>query len=422
MAAHAIDELADLVGGARLVLLGESTHGTHEFYALRAELTRRLIADHGFGAVAIEADWPAAARVDRYIRGEAGDACAAEALGGFGRFPPWMWRNQVIADLVEWLRGRGAGFYGLDLYSLRESMAAVVDHLDGVDPAAAARARRRYACFEGLSERAYGQATLAGEKDPCEDEVVAQLRELLAGTGAGDAHFAAVQNARLAADAECFFRAMYRADASVWNLRDAHMADTLDAIVRHTHGRGVVVWAHNAHVGDARATEQGRVNGELSLGQLARERHPGAACLVGFTTHAGSVTAARDWGAPAEHRRLRPSLAGSVERLLHDAGLAAGVIDLRAEPLGGRLIERMVGAVYQPEAELWSHYMAVEPARQFDLVVHVDESTALEPLEGWAATEDPAEASDADHVVHHHRAGPAADHHDDGPLVRHPGR
>ncbi len=386
-----IDELAGLVSGARLVLLGEATHGTHEFYVLRAELTRRLIADHGFGGVAIEADWPAAARVDRYVRGDAGDAGAAEALGGFVRFPHWMWRNQVIVDLVAWLRGRGVGFYGLDLYSLRESMAAVVDHLAGVDPPAAARARRRYACFESLSERAYGQATEAGEKDPCEDEVVAQLRELLARTAAGDAHFDAVQNARLAAAAERFYRAMYRADASVWNLRETHMADTLDAVAAHARGRGVVIWAHNAHVGDARATEQGRVKGEVSLGQLVRERHPGAARLVGFTTHAGRVTAARDWGGPAEHRRLRPSLAGSVERLLHDAGRARAVIDLHAESLGDRLIERMVGVVYQPQAELWSHYMAVDPAGQFDVLVHIDETTALEPLEPWAAIEEPAE-------------------------------
>ncbi|MCA1689951.1 MAG: erythromycin esterase family protein [Actinobacteria bacterium] len=372
------------------MLLGEATHGTEEFYVVRAEITARLIADHGFRGVAVEADWPAAARVNRYVRGLGIDATAEEALGDFVRFPRWMWRNRLVVQLVDWLRehGRGAGFYGLDLYSLRESMTAVVDYLEAVDPVAADRARHRYACFGGLDEREYGMAASSGDKDPCEDAVVAQLAEIR-GRGAEsdeakdeDARFAAEQNARLAADAERYYRAIYRGGPAAWNLRDAHMADTLDALAAHLGGAGIVVWAHNSHVGDARATEAGRLLGEQTLGQLARQRHGDAVRLVGFTTHSGTVTAAREWGGPAERWELRPSREGSLERLLHDRGVGAGVVDLRAAGRlpEGELLERMVGVVYHPEAEIWSHYMNVSPAGQFDLVVHVDETTALEPL------------------------------------------
>ncbi len=385
-----VEDLADLVGDARFVLLGEATHGTHEFYAVRAELTRRLVAEHGFAGVAVEGDWPAADRADRYVRGAGEDPGPEEALGGFGRFPPWLWRNPVVVELVAWLRahGRGAGFHGLDLLSLRASMSAVVEYLDAVDPPAAARARRRYACFEDLDERAYGEAAARGEKDPCEDAVVAQLEELRRrAPGDGDAGFAALQNARLATGAEGFYRAMYTGGSDAWNLRDAHMADTLDALHAHTDGGRLVVWAHNSHVGDARATEAA-ARGELSLGQIVRERHGDAVRLVGFTTHAGTVTAAREWGGPAEHRILRPSLEGSVERLLHDAGVRAGVLDLRRGALAGqRLSQRMVGVVYRPEAEIWNHYLTARPAEQFDAIVHLDTTTALEPLERWAATE-----------------------------------
>ncbi|MGI8801199.1 MAG: erythromycin esterase family protein [Solirubrobacteraceae bacterium] len=390
-----LEDLPGLVGDARFVLLGEATHGTHEFYAVRAQLTRRLIAERGFAGVAVEADWPAAARANRYVRGAGEDPSAEAALGGFVRFPQWLWRNRVAVDLLEWLRehGRGAGFYGLDLYSMRESMAAVVEYLDSVDRVAAARARRRYACFEDLDERTYGQAAEAGEKDPCEDVVLAQLLELRARAAAdpatdGDAWFAAEQNARLAAAAEGFYRAIFRGGPSAWNLRDTHMADTLDALDAHTGGRGIVVWAHNSHVGDARATESGTHLGELSLGQLVRERHGEAACLVGLTTHAGTVTAAREWGGPAERRDLLPSLEGSLERRLHDRGIGAGALDPQAAAAGERLLERMVGVVYRPETEIWNHYTNVRPDRQFDLVVHIDETTALEPLEPlepWAA-------------------------------------
>jgi erythromycin esterase-like protein len=388
-AVRPVEDLAGLVGDARLVLLGEATHGTHEFYALRADLTRRLVAEHGFRAVAAEADWPPAARVHRWIQGAGDDRDATEALGGFARFPRWMWRNGVVAELATWMRDHGGvAFHGLDLYSLRESMAEVVAYLDRVDPRAAARARERYACFDHLDERAYGRAATTGRIEPCEDAVVAQLLELRerAPDLPGDAHFGAEQNARLAANAERYLRAAFGGRASAWNLRDTHMADTLDALCEHLGGAGVVVWAHNSHLGDARATTMGD-RGELNLGQLARERHGDAVRIVGFTTHAGTVTAARDWDEPGERRTLRPSLPGSVERALHDAGVEEGVLDLRE---GDLLLQRMVGVVYHPESERWSHYVEARAAEQFDVLCHVDVTTALEPLDdrrAWAAAE-----------------------------------
>jgi erythromycin esterase-like protein len=400
-ATRPVDDLLELVGGARFVLLGEATHGTQEFYAIRAVVTRRLIAERGFRGVAVEADWPAAARVNRYVRGGDDDRDAEAALGDFVRFPRWMWRNRVVVDLVEWLRDHGgAGFYGLDLYSLRESMAAVVDYLDTIDAEAAARARSRYGCFDHLDEQDYAHAIALGDRESCEDEVVAQLVELRERAGdlaardgrlPEDAHFVAEQNARLAANAERYYRAMFRGRASSWNLRDTHMADTLDALATHLGGAGIVVWAHNSHLGDARATSMGREHGELNVGQLARERHGAEVCIVGFTTHTGTVTAARDWDAPAELRTVRPSLEGSVERLLHDAGIERGVLDLREGLLGDGVLQRMIGVIYRPDTERGSHYVDARPSEQFDVLCHVDVTSALEPLERWSATEEPAE-------------------------------
>jgi erythromycin esterase-like protein len=400
-AVRPIDDLFDLVAGARFVLLGEATHGTHEFYVLRADLTRRLISERGFRGVAVEADWPAAARANRYIQGIRDDPDAETSLGDFLRFPQWMWRNGVIVELIESMREHGtAGFFGLDLYSLRESMAAVVDYLDTIDPDAASRARQRYGCFDHFDEQAYGYATAHGEKDPCEDAVVKQLRELRGraaelasrdGRLPRDAHFVAEQNARLAVGAERYYRELYRGRASSWNLRDTHMADTLDALHEHLDGRGIVVWAHNSHLGDARATSMGVDHGELNLGQLARQRHRGEVCIVGFTTHHGTVTAARDWGGPAECRIVRASLEGTIERSLHDAGVEQGVIDLRGGQLDTRRLERMIGVIYRPESERRSHYVQANPAAQFDLLVHIDQTRALEPLEAWSAVEEPVE-------------------------------
>jgi erythromycin esterase-like protein len=407
-AARPIDDVLDLVGDAPLVLLGEASHGTHEFYDVRAQLTRRLIAERGFRAMAVEADWPAAARVNDYVRGLGDDPDAEAALDGFVRFPRWMWRNEVIVELVEWMRAAGggagrAGFFGLDLYSLRESMHAVIDYLQRVDPDAAERARRRYACFDAFDEQAYGLATATGYKDPCEDKVVEVLMELRErsaelqqrdrdGRLAPDAHFYAEMNAKLAVDAERYYRAMYQGRASSWDLRDTHMADTLDAIREHVGGAGVVVWAHNSHLGDARATSMGWDHGELNLGQLMRQRHGDDVRIVGFTTHAGTVTAAHEWDEPGRVYRVRPSLPGSVERLLHEAEIGEGAIDLRTRAdLGQTRLERMIGVVYRPETERASHYVEARPAEQFDVLIHIDETNAVRPLEPWAAGLEPAE-------------------------------
>jgi erythromycin esterase-like protein len=419
-AADDLDPLVERCAGARLVLIGEATHGSHEFYRIRAELTRRLIREEGFTAVAAEADWPDSHRVDRYVRGRGDDRDALAALGDFARFPAWMWRNTDVLDFVGWLRAhndaqddaRGAvGFYGLDLYSLHASIDRVLGYLDRVDPAAARRARARYACFEHAGEdpQAYGYAAGFGLSADCEREAVSQLVELqrqraalLARDGltAEDDQFAAEQNARVVKNAEEYYRAMFRGRISSWNLRDSHMADTLDAVLGHldgqTPGARAVVWAHNSHVGDARATELGAA-GELDLGQLARQRHPGQVVLIGFTTYRGTVTAATDWGAPAERKRVRDALPGSYEALLHRVGLPRFI--LRFDQLGeaaGALrqprLERAIGVVYRPQSERASHYFECRLPDQFDAVLHLDETSALQPLEraaGWERGEAP---------------------------------
>ena len=407
--------LFDLVGDAQLVLIGEASHGTSEFYAARAQITRRLIEDRGFGAVAAEADWPDAYRVNRYVRGGGDDATAEEALRGFERFPTWMWRNAAVLDFVGWLRehngrpGRDerakAGFYGLDLYSLYRSVHEVISYLDRVDPAAADRARKRYACFDQFSDddaQVYGFAAAFGAGEECEREVVAQLVDLQRhaveyarrdGLMADDELFYAEQNARTVRAAEEYYRAMFSGRVSSWNLRDRHMADTLDALAGHlTRQRGapakIVVWAHNSHLGDARATETA-ARGELNVGQLVRERHPGDCRLIGFTTYTGTVTAASDWEGPAERKWVRPALADSVEELLHEVGekgfmLRFGAASGSADALCSARLERAIGVIYRPETERQSHYFGARVADQFDAVIHIDETRAVEPLERTA--------------------------------------
>lgn len=402
------DRLLDTVGDARLVLIGEASHGTHEFYHERARITRRLIGEKGFCAVAAEADWPDAYRVNCFVRGAGDDASAEEALDGFGRFPTWMWRNAEVSRFVTWLRSYNqglpraeprAGFYGLDLYNLSASIEAVVGYLDGVDPEAARRARARYACLEHFSAdpQRYGFALYTGAAEPCEDAVVEQLMEIQARAGAAagglladEDLFAAEQNARLAASAEEYYRSMFQGRVSSWNLRDTHMADTLDALLafldRKVGRAKVVVWAHNSHLGDARATEMGEA-GELNLGQLARERYGRDVLLVGLTTYEGSVTAADDWDRPGERMRVRPGLPGSYEALLHRAAGEGGhsfMLDLRggaaAKALAGPMLERAIGVVYRPDTERRSHYFHARLPEQFDLLIHLDRTSAVEPL------------------------------------------
>ncbi|TAK83658.1 MAG: erythromycin esterase family protein [Betaproteobacteria bacterium] len=390
-AAGDYDALLELVGDARCVLLGEASHGTHEFYRERSRITRRLIAEKGFCAVAIEGDWPSAQRVNRYVRGAGADRCAESALRGFERFPAWMWRNRDVLQFVGWLRRHNdglapgaprAGFYGLDLYSLFESMRAIVRYLEGVDPAAARRARERYACFDHFkdSSQRYGYATAFGMSKSCEDEVVAQLVEMRSrAAGASDDPdelFHAEQNARLVKNAEEYYRTMFHGHVS-WNLRDQHMAQTLGALALHLAGK-VVVWAHNSHVGDARATETGE-RGELTLGQLVRERYPGNSALVGMTTYRGSVTAASDWDGPVERKRVRDALPGSHEDALHRVGIPRFFVPSAA--LEDRRLERAIGVVYLPETERLSHYYHADMSRQFDALLHFDETRALEPLD-----------------------------------------
>jgi erythromycin esterase-like protein len=402
------DELLELVGDRRLVLIGESTHGTHDFYRERARITRRLVDECGFNAVAVEADWPDAYRVNRYVMGLSSDPDAATALSDFRRFPAWMWRNQDVVGFVEWLRVRNSfhgfpgmqtRFYGLDLYSLRASIEAVIGYLDRVDPDEARRARQRYSCFDhvGAEGQAYGFALAHQGAIPCENEVVAQLVELRRrsdaylrrdGWIAEDELLFAEQNARVVRDAEEYYQQMYRAEVSSWNLRDRHMAGTLDAVLEHlerqfAHAK-VVVWEHNSHVGDARATGMG-ARGELNVGQLVRQRYGAASLLIGFTTYRGEVTAASDWGAEAQRKRVRPALPGSYEELLHGVPVPSYWVSARDESVAASLrphrLERAIGVIYRPETERQSHYFDAVLSEQFDAVIHCDETRALEPLE-----------------------------------------
>jgi erythromycin esterase-like protein len=400
------DRLVARAASSQFVLIGEASHGTHEFYDIRAQLSKRLIEEHGFRILALEADWPDMLRVHRYITGRGEDSGAQQALSGFKRFPAWMWRNTVMLEFADWLRDwnlrqaedQRAGIFGMDLYSMHTSMEAVLTYLEKVNPEAATRARARYACFEmfGDDPQAYGYATTRGRAESCQEEVVAQLAELHRRYGelighdgrlAGDEFFYAEQNARLVANAESYYRSMFRDRDESWNLRDAHMTDTLAALVRHfDSGRSkVIVWAHNSHLGDARATDMGR-RGEWNVGQLIRERLSGRVFGIGFTTHTGTVTAARDWGGPAESRRVRSSLPGSYELLFHETGIPRFWLDLHTPGpaltvLRQQRLERAIGVIYRPETERWSHYFRSALPSQFDAVIHIDTTRALEPLE-----------------------------------------
>jgi erythromycin esterase-like protein len=410
------DPLMDLIGDARFVLLGEATHGTHEFYQARAQITQRLITEKDFTAVAIEADWPDAYRINRYVRGISDDATAREALAG----PVWMWRNSDVLAFVEWLRkyndsragnDRKVGFYGLDLYSLYSSIEAVIAYLEKVDPEAAKRARYRYACFDrfGDDTQAYGYVAGFGLSPSCEEDVIKQLIDLQQhaadyarrdGRIAEDELFAAEQNARVIKDAEEYYRTMFHGRVSSWNLRDQHMAETLHALVAHLdaqRGRAkVVVWEHNSHVGDARATSMSE-QGEYTVGQLVRERDPGDTVLVGLTTYTGTVTAASDWGGPHERKRVRPALPGSYEALFHGTGLPEFLLLLRnggraSQQLQGPRLERAIGVIYRPDTERISHYFSARLPEQFDAIIHFDGTHAVGPLdrtEEWEREEVP---------------------------------
>lgn len=418
------EALEEIIGDARIVLIGESSHGTHEFYAARAEITKWLIEKKGFCAVAAEADWPDAYRVNRYVRGLGDDGSATRALSGFERFPAWMWRNVVVRDFVDWLHvhngrrradgERETGFYGLDLYSLHRSMQEVIRYLENVDPVAAERARERYACFDHTSAddgQAYGFAAAFGAGLSCERQAVDQLVEMQRnaveyarrdGLLAEDELFYAQQNAQTVRNAEVYYRAMFGGRVTSWNLRDQHMAQTLQALLAHLDRHGdreparIVVWAHNSHVGDARATEVGN-DGQLTLGQLVRERWAEDSRSIGFTTYTGTVTAASEWGGVAERKVVRPALNGSIEELFHEAGepeflVSAMISRAAAEPLDIVRLGRAIGVIYLPATERQSHYYHVRPSEQFDAIIHIDRTRALEPLETtstWVQGETP---------------------------------
>ena len=392
----------DRFGEHRVVLLGEASHGSSEFYQARAAITKRLIEQHGFNIVAVEADWPDAASIDRYVRDRPGLHGSAPP---FRRFPSWMWRNTDVEAFTEWLRAHNeaadpasrVGFYGLDLYSLSASMSAVLGYLEGVDPEAARMARERYSCLVPWQHDPvhYGQPGLHPRHQECEAAVVAQLGDLLKkrleySRLDGEAFLDATQNARLVASAERYYRAMYQGSTKSWNLRDTHMFETL---VNLLDARGpdakAVVWAHNSHIGNAAATAMGQDHDELNIGQLCRARFGGAAALIGLSTHTGSVAAATDWDGEMEIKRVLPSREDSYEYLAHQSGVARFLLDLSPAahpPLHERLrtprLERFIGVIYRPETELQSHYARASLPQQFDALVWFDETRAVTPLPG----------------------------------------
>ena len=410
--------LLDRVGDARVVLLGEATHGTSEFYRMRTRITRALVEHKGFDLVAVEADWPDAAAVDRYVRAVPGPPPTERP---FQRFPTWMWANEEVLELVHWLRrhnerrpspdpSHSVGFYGLDLYSLFSSIEAVVGYLEEVDPDAARLARERYGCLSPWQGDAatYGRAALSGRYRECENEVIAMLQDLMNKRleyAAQDGHrfLDAAQNARLIANAERYYRIMYYGSRQSWNLRDRHMFETLESLLEFRGPRSkAVVWEHNSHIGDASATEMG-ARGEHNVGQLCREAHGADAYLVGFGTDHGTVAAASDWGGELEVKSVRPAHERSYEHLCHESGEGRFLLPLRPpRPPGGGdgppaapgsslrdrvrrelmdpRLERAIGVIYRPETELQSHYFQAVLPRQFDELCWFDETSAVTPL------------------------------------------
>ncbi|SCY73093.1 Erythromycin esterase homolog [Nitrosospira sp. Nl5] len=409
------------VKGKTFVLIGEATHGTAEFYRIRAELTKHLIAEEGFDAIAVEADWPDAYRVNRFVSGRSEDMDADSALSDFQRFPTWMWRNTEVLAFVAWLRdynkrnnghrgqeaqkmhidaAENVGFYGLDLYSMTTSMAAVLAYLDKIDPKEAEAARARYSCFGQFinDPQAYGYAIASGIWDSCEQEVLTQLMQLQQkarlylerdGAFAGNEYFSAQQNAELVKNAEEYYRAMFRGRPNTWNLRDGHMFETLEKLAAHLSGwRGrearIVVWAHNSHVGDAAATDMGR-RGEINIGQLVSVKYVDRGLRIGFSTSRGTVTAASDWDAPAETKTIREPLDGSYEKIFSQLGKRNFLLDLRGKTdatgmLRDERLQRAIGVIYRPETERMSHYFHTSLPRQFDFMIHIDETEAVMPL------------------------------------------
>ena len=403
------DPLMKIIGDARFVLLGEATHGTHEFYRERARITRRLIEEKGFDAVVLEADWMDAYRVNEFVLGNLRDKSAEQSLSGFTRFPRWMWRNGDFRDLAAAVRSindsrqpdiRKVGIYGMDLYGLKESAEAVVEYLKRVDVVAANRARKRYDCLRGYREspEQYGYDVSTNVKKSCEAVMTEQFQEMekrfndwLGGEKRerNDDLFSAYQNARVVKNAEAYYRLSYKRSFSTWNLRDSHMADTIQALARYLDALGgqkskIVVWAHNTHQGDAQMTEMGEA-GELNVGHLMRKANDGNSVLIGFTTYTGQVMAASEWGAQGFRMKVRPALPESYSRLFHDTGVGNFLLIFRGnerltQELARPRLERAIGVIYKPATERRSHYFEARMSKQFDAVIHFDVTSAVKPL------------------------------------------
>lgn len=416
------EPLLKSIGDASYVLIGEASHGTHEYYKARIDLTKRLIEEKGFNVILAEADWPDSWKINQFVKGEGDSITANESMNEFMRFPTWLWRNADVLSFVEWLKAYNTkfpkyenrvGFYGLDLYSLYRSAAKVLEYLKTVDPEAAKRAYYRYGCLVrfGRDEQAYGYAASLGMTEDCEQKVLAELQELQAnasrymerdGRLAADGYFFVEQNAKLVSNAQAYYKELFAGRVSTWNLRDRHMFETLLALKKHMskHGQQMkaVVWAHNSHLGDARATEMSE-RGELNLGQLMRERFQSDCKTIGFTGFSGTVTAASRWGGVAERKIVRPALDGSVEKLFHTVDLPSFILDMSDSELASHftarpLLERAIGVIYSPETERQSHYFYSNIAKQFDAVIHFQDTQAVEPLERtvrWISGEDRVE-------------------------------
>lgn len=399
------DSLLKMAENARFVLIGESTHGTKEFYKMRAELSKRLIKELNFTAVAIEGDWSDSYHINRYVNGTNHNGGAIEALENFERFPTWMWKNMEVLKFIKWLRGYNSydddnrsaevRFYGLDLYGMNNSIAAVIDYLDKVDPRAGVRARQRYSCLDNFIPISPRRQIV---DDSCEEKILQQLLELRSkafeyikkdGFVAEEEFFCAERNAAVVKSAHEYYRSLYRGEPSSWNLRDSHMANTLEELAIHlekVHQKPakIIVWAHNSHIGDARATEMSERE-EINLGQIMRERHGKETLLIGFSTYQGKVSAASDWDMPVEHKTVVPALKISVERMLHEAGVKNFILNFRDNKeltkfFDRPILQRFIGVIYQPQTERLSHYYHANISKQFDALIYLDETTAVEPL------------------------------------------
>ncbi len=394
-----LEPLLNRIGEARFVLLGEASHGTHEYYTWRSEISKRLIAEKGFSFIAVEGDWPDCYRVNRYVKGYdgAGDS-ARDVLHAFGRWPTWMWANEEVVELADWLRhfndgepeDRQVGFYGLDVYSLWDSLHEVVGYLGRSHPEALAAARKAFQCFEPYGEdvQEFARSTL-WVPEGCRDEAVRLLREVRAAAprhdGDGrDGHFVAEQNALVVQNAEAYYRAMVRGGPDSWNVRDRHMAETLDRLMRH-HGpkAKAIIWEHNTHVGDARYTDMAE-DGMVNVGQLVRDDHAAdGVVLVGFGSYRGSVIAGEEWEAPMERVRVPEGRAGSWEDVLHRAfgGDRLLVFDGN-EPADLRAWRghRAIGVVYRPQYEHYGNYVPTVLPKRYDAFLYIDQTRALQPL------------------------------------------